>query len=65
MEHVLPSVDDMLSGKACRFALVIAVANRARDIISEHELHGEPMKENAVNAATLDFKNQICTIVSN
>ncbi|MDR1240884.1 MAG: DNA-directed RNA polymerase subunit omega [Oscillospiraceae bacterium] len=62
MKHVLPSVDDMINGKACRFALVIAVAKRARDIISDHEMRGEPIEENAVSAAAIDFKNRICTI---
>ena len=36
-----PSVDDMLAGRTSRYALVIAVAKRAREISSEAEAKEE------------------------
>jgi DNA-directed RNA polymerase subunit K/omega len=58
----LPPVDEMIEGRACRFALVIAVSKRARDITLDYEMRGEMLEENAVNMAFRDFKNHICTI---
>jgi DNA-directed RNA polymerase subunit omega len=52
-----PSVDDMLAGKTSRYALVIAVAKRAREISSEAEANEEILLEKPVNLAIRDFVN--------
>lgn len=52
-----PSVDDMMSGKVSRYALVIAVAKRAREITEEINSKGEIIVEKSVNLAIEDFKN--------
>lgn len=51
-----PSVDDMLSGRASRYSLVIAVAKRAREIACDAEINGEILTEKTVNMAIRDFK---------
>lgn len=53
----LASVDDMLSGKESRYALVIGVAKRAREIAQEFEEQGIITDENPVLLAIEDFKN--------
>ena len=53
----LASVDDMLSGKESRFALVIGVAKRAREIAQEFEEQGIITDEKPVLLAIEDFKN--------
>ncbi|MDR1364204.1 MAG: DNA-directed RNA polymerase subunit omega [Oscillospiraceae bacterium] len=55
---VLPSVEDMISGRACRFALAIAVSKRARGIILDFETRGKPLETNAVNLAFHDFETK-------
>ena len=52
-----PSVDDMLAGRTSRYALVIAVAKRAREISSEAEAKEEILLEKPVNIAIRDFEN--------
>ncbi len=52
-----PSVDDMLAGKTSRYALVIAVAKRAREIAGEAEAKQEILLEKPVNIAIRDFVN--------
>lgn len=52
-----PSVDDMLAGRTSRYALVIAVAKRAREISSEAEANEEILLEKPVNIAIRDFVN--------
>ena len=49
------SVDDMLNGKANKYALAVAVAKLARKITDDAELHGEILEEKPVNIATRDF----------
>lgn len=51
-----PSIDDMLCGRQSRYALVIAVAKRAREISAESEMNGEILIEKPVNMAIRDFK---------
>lgn len=51
-----PSIDDMISGKKSRYSLVIAVAKRARQIVSKAEETGEILVEKPVNLAIKDFK---------
>ena len=53
----LASVDDMLSGKESRYALVIGVAKRAREIAQEFEEQGIITDEKPVLLAIADFKN--------
>ena len=53
----LASVDDMLSGKESRYALVIGVAKRAREIAQEFEEQGMITDEKPVLLAIEDFKN--------
>ena len=53
----LASVDDMLSGKESRYALVIGVAKRAREIAQEFEEQGIMTDEKPVLLAIEDFKN--------
>lgn len=53
----LASVDDMLSGKESRYALVIGVAKRAREIAQEIEEQGIITDEKPVLLAIEDFKN--------
>ena len=58
-----PSVDNMLIGKESRYALVIAVAKRAREITDEINKKGEIVVEKAVNLAIEDFKNHKYAII--
>ena len=53
----LASVDDMLSGKESRYALIIGVAKRAREIAQEFEEQGIITDEKPVLLAIEDFKN--------
>ena len=53
----LASVDDMLSGKESRYALVIGVAKRAREIAQEFEEQCIITDEKPVLLAIEDFKN--------
>lgn len=53
----LASVDDMLLGKESRYALVIGVAKRAREIAQEFEEQGIITDEKPVLLAIEDFKN--------
>lgn len=53
---IRPSVDDMLSGKESRYALVMAVAKRAREIADEMDHNKEQIVEKPVNLAIKDFK---------
>ena len=40
MNMVRPSIDDMLANRTTRYALVVGVAKRAREIASEFEAEG-------------------------
>ena len=51
-----PSVDDMMSGKKSRYALVIGVAKRAREIADEIGNMDFNETEKPVNLAIKDFK---------
>ncbi|MDD5796077.1 MAG: DNA-directed RNA polymerase subunit omega [Oscillospiraceae bacterium] len=50
------NVDDMFSGKSSRYALVIAVAKRAREITQEQEEEGIISDEKPVLTAIEEFK---------
>jgi DNA-directed RNA polymerase subunit omega len=53
----IASVDDMLSGKESRYALVIGVAKRARQIAEKFEENNIISEEKPVLLAIEDFKN--------
>ena len=53
----LASIDDMLAGRESRYALVIGVAKRAREIAQEFEENGVITDEKPVLLAIEDFKN--------
>ena len=57
------SVEDMFSGKESRYALVIAVARRARDISAEYAEEGVILDEKPVLLAAEDFKENKYTIL--
>lgn len=50
-------VNDMLNGKASKFPLVVAVAQRARQITEEIVLHGGETSEKPVMIAFQEFKD--------
>lgn len=52
-----PSIDDMLSGKDSRYALVIGVAKRAREIADDMLKNKEHFTTKPVMLAIDDFKN--------
>lgn len=53
----LASVDNMLAGRESRYALVIGVAKRARQIAQDFEENGVITDEKPVLLAIEDFKN--------
>lgn len=53
----IASVDKMLEGKESRYALVIGVAKRAREIARDFEKNGVITDEKPVLLAIEDFKN--------
>lgn len=53
----ITSVENMLSGKESRYALVIGVAKRARQIAKNFEENGIITDEKPVLLAIDDFKN--------
>ena len=61
------SIDDMFMGKQSRYALAIAVAKRARQIIDEINETGERSAEKSTERAVIlaidDFKNHKYDII--
>ena len=57
------SIDDMLSGKESRYALVIGVAKRARVIAQNFEDEGIITDEKPVLLAVEEFKNHKFNII--
>ncbi len=53
---IRPSIENMLEGKESRYALVIGVAKRAREIADELALSNPKETRKAVNLAIEDFK---------
>ncbi len=53
---IKPSVDDMLKGRESRYALVMAVSKRAREIADKMDRNKEQIVEKPVNLAIKDFK---------
>lgn len=58
-----PSIDDMMSGKKSRYALVIGVAKRAREIVDEDDTGLNTATEKSVNLAIKDFKEHKYEII--
>ena len=52
-----PSIDDLFAGKQSKYALVIGVAKRAREIAEEAEEKDEIMVEKPEILAAKDFKD--------
>lgn len=57
------SIDNMFSGKESKYALVIAVAKRAREITDELIKNNAREQEKTVNMAIRDFKEHRYDIV--
>lgn len=57
------SIDDMLSGKESRYALVIGVAKRAREIAQNFEDEGIITDDKPVLLAVEEFKNHKFNII--
>lgn len=53
---IKPSIEDMLSGKESKYALVIGVAKRAREIADELVLSNPSETRKPVNLAIEDFR---------
>lgn len=58
-------VKDMLDAKSSRYALVIAVAKRAREITDDINLHGNIVEEKPVNIAIKEFIDGKFDIIEN
>ena len=52
-----PTDIEKLKGNNSRYAVVVGVAKRAREIAEEAEAHGEILIEKPVSLAINDFKN--------
>ncbi len=57
------SVDEMLSGKANKYPLAVAVAKRAREIADDIMIHGDIVEEKPVNLAIEEFKNHMYSVI--
>ncbi len=58
------NVDEMFSGKKSRYALVIAIAKRARQITKQQENDGIITDEKPVLSAISEFKQHKFNIIS-
>lgn len=57
-----PKDIEILQGKNSRYAVVVGVAKRARQITEEAEENKEILVEKTVSLAIEDFKNGDCTL---
>ena len=60
-----PNDIEELQGKNSRYAVVVGVAKRARQIAEEAEENKEILVEKTVSQAIKDFKAGDCTLVAN
>ena len=60
-----PNDIEELQGKNSRYAVVVGVAKRARQIAEEAEENKEILVEKTVSLAIKDFKAGDCTLVAN
>ncbi len=58
-----PSADLIIPPEESRYSLVVAVAKRAREIVSEAENRGEILVEKPVDLAVQDFKHHKCRVI--
>lgn len=58
-----PSDIEQLKGDNSRYAVVVGVAKRARQIAEEYEQEGRELIEKPVSLAIKDFKDGHCTLV--
>lgn len=63
MNMVELPIDDMIENRTTRYALVVGVAKRARQIVDDYENDDLDAKENPVLAAIDDFKNHRYSIL--
>lgn len=63
MNMIRPSIDDMIANRTTRYALVVAVAKRARQISSEFEDEGIVTDKKPVLMAIDDFKHHRYSIL--
>ncbi|BED92196.1 MAG: DNA-directed RNA polymerase subunit omega [Candidatus Improbicoccus pseudotrichonymphae] len=57
-KKLIPSLSDMFEGRASRYALVILISKRAREIVSEYESRERELIENPITLAIKDFKSK-------
>lgn len=60
---IRPSIDDMLANKTTRYALVVGVAKRAREISAQIQSQGIITDEKPVLMAIEDFKQHRYSII--
>ncbi len=60
---IRPSIDDMLANKTTRYALVVGVAKRAREISGQIQSQGIITDEKPVLMAIEDFKQHRYSII--
>lgn len=58
-----PNDIEELKGKNSRYAVVVGVAKRARQIADEAEANKEILVEKTVSLAIKDFRNGDCTLL--
>ena len=58
-----PNIDDLFAGRQSKYALVIGVAKRAREIAREAEKSGTIITEKPVLLAAKDFKEHKYSIL--
>lgn len=63
MNMIRPSIEDMLANRTTRYALVVAVAKRAREIAAEFEKEKIVTDKKPVLLAIEDFKQHRYSIL--
>ena len=63
MNMIRPSIDDMLANRTTRYALVVGVAKRAREIAAEFEADGIVTNKKPILMAVEDFKQHRYSIL--
>ncbi len=58
-----PNIDDLFAGRQSKYALVIGVAKRAREIAREAQRNGTIITEKPVILAARDFKEHKYSIL--
>lgn len=63
MNMIRPSIDDMLANRTTRYALVVGVAKRAREIAADFEKNEIVTEDKPVLLAVEDFKHHRYSIL--